>query len=123
MIGVSEGNSAADLERIFPGDSEMASRMRAFDWSKGELGPPEKWPHNLRFAVSLCLTSRFPILLWWGPNLNILYNDDYIPFLGQTKHPHALAQPGQEVWSEIWDTIAPMLESVRATGQATWSDD
>jgi PAS domain S-box-containing protein len=112
-----------DRECLFPGDSEMAGRMRAFDWSTSDLGPPEGWPENLRTAVSLCLTSRFPILLWWGPGLDVLYNDAYIPFLGETKHPRALGRPGQEVWGEIWDTIGPMLEGVRATGRATWSDD
>ena len=27
------------------------------------------------------------------------------------------------MWSEIWDTIGPMLDSVMSTGQATWSED
>lgn len=45
------------LERLFPGDSEVARRMRAFDWSASELGPVENWPENLRVAVRLCLTS------------------------------------------------------------------
>ncbi|WP_165235406.1 ATP-binding protein [Aquisphaera insulae] len=112
-----------DRERLFPGDSEMAGRMRAFDWPQTDVGPPEGWPENLRIAVSLCLTSRFPILLWWGPGLDVLYNDAYIPFLGEAKHPRALGLPGQEVWGEIWDLIGPMLEGVRATGRATWSDD
>src|SRR5918992_5348578 len=111
------------LERFFPGDSEMACRMRAFDWTTTDLGSPERWPENLRTAVSLCLTSRFPILIWWGPNLSILYNDAYIPFLGETKHPRYLGGRGQEVWKEIWDPIGPMLESVFKTGQATWSND
>src|SRR4051794_26715848 len=122
-MDASDRGNPPELERIFPGDSEMASRMRAFDWSNSDLGSPESWPHNLRFAISICLTSRFPILLWWGPNLNVLYNDAYIPFLGETKHPRALARPGQQVWSDIWDPIGPMLEGVRSTGQAIWSGD
>lgn len=111
------------LERLFPGDSELAGRMRALDWSQTDLGPPEHWPENLRVAVSLCLTSRIPIVMYWGPNFTVLYNDPYISFLGETKHPRYLGQPGRECWSEIWETIGPMLESVRATGKATWSED
>lgn len=122
-MSVSNGGSTSELERIFPGDSEMAARMRAFDWAHSDLGPPATWPPNLCMAISLCLTSGFPTLLWWGPNLTVLYNDAYIPFLGETKHPHVVAQPGQVVWREIWDTIEPMLEGVRATGQATGSGD
>src|SRR4051812_10398793 len=119
----SDHRSASALERIFPGDSEMAARLRTFDWAHSDLGPPATWPENLRIALSLCLTSRFPILLWWGPQLTVLYNDAYIPFLGETKHPQALARPGQTVWPEIWDTIGPLLQSVRATGQVTGSAD
>jgi hypothetical protein len=101
----------------------MAGRMRAFDWSGTEFGRPEGWPENLRIAVSLCLTSRFATLLWWGPSFTVLYNDAYVPFLGETKHPRALGLPGREVWGEVWDSIGPMLEGVRATGRATESDD
>ena len=117
------GDTELLLRAIFPGESEMASRMRAFDWSTIDLGPPQEWPKNLRMAVSLCLTCRFPILIWWGLNLSVLYNDACIPFLGELKHPRYLGQPGRDCWEEIWDTIGPMLESVYATGEATWSDD
>src|SRR4051812_8355660 len=111
-----------ELGRLFPGESELARRMRTLDWSASDLGPPGRWPENLRTAVSLCLTSRFPILIWWGPDLNVLYNDAYIPFLGGAKHPSSLGRPGREGWAELWDTIAPMLEGVRRTGGATWAD-
>ena len=74
---------------LFPGESEMAHRMRIFDWSTTDLGPPQDWPENLRMAVRLCLTSRFPIVIWWGPNLSILYNDAYIPFLSDRRRVDA----------------------------------
>lgn len=111
------------LTEIFPGESELAGRMRALDWSKTDLGPPAQWPQNLRIAVSLCLTSRLPVVVYWGPNHTVLYNDAYISFLGPSKHPRSLGRPGQECWNEIWDTIGPMLEGVRYSGRATWSND
>ncbi|MEV6611785.1 GAF domain-containing protein, partial [Kutzneria sp. NPDC051319] len=95
--------------------------MRAFDWSTSALGSPDEWPEALRTAVRICLTSRFPMILWWGPELRFLYNDAYLPLLG-SKHP-ALGKPGREVWTEIWHIIGPMLEGVLTTGEATWSDD
>ena len=61
------------------------------------------------------------MVVWWGDDLRFLYNDAYLPFLGE-KHP-ALAQPGAEVWTEIWETIGPMLTSVLNSAQATWSED
>lgn len=111
------------LQRIFPGNSELARRMRALDWSTTELGPPERWPERLRSAVSICLLSRFPIVVWWGPNMSMLYNDPYSSFLGRSKHPAFLARSFKDAWTEIWPTIGPMLDGVRATREATWSED
>src|SRR6478735_6685730 len=104
-------------------DGELASLVAAADWSAGPLGDPQTWPQSLRTSVGICLSSRFPILLWWGPELVMIYNDGYRPMLGESKHPRALGAPGREVWTEIWDVIGPMLEQVMAGGGATWSAD
>ena len=109
-------------ERVFPGNSEMARRMRSFDWSATPLGPFERWPQPLLTSVGICLDCAFPIILWWGPELAILYNDEYRTFLG-TKDPWALGERGAKVWSEIWAVIAPMLSHVVETGEATRSRD
>lgn len=101
----------------------MSRRMRAHDWTRTTLGAPESWPQHLRTALSLCLTSRIPIVMYWGEDFNVLYNDAYISFLGTDKHPRFLGAPGCECWSEIWPTIGPMLRGVVATGEATWSQD
>jgi PAS domain S-box-containing protein len=106
----------------FPGSSAMADLMRRKDWTATALGDPDDWPETLRTAVGICLESRFPIVLWWGPRLALLYNDAYLPMLG-VKHPASLGQAGEAAWSEIWPTIGPMLDGVMSRGQATWSDD
>jgi PAS domain S-box-containing protein len=111
------------LDAIFPGSSEMARRMRELDWSQTALGPVDRWPHALRTSVSTCLNCAFPIVLWWGPDLTILYNDEYSQALGPEKHPAALGQPGSTVWAEIWDVIEPMLMQVYTRGEATRSRD
>ena len=103
--------------------SEMAALIAATDWSASPLGDPQTWPPSLRTAVGICLSSRFPILLWWGPDLAMVYNDAYRPMLGRSKHPRALGAPGREVWTEIWDVIGPMLEQVMRGDGATWSTD
>jgi hypothetical protein len=110
----------ADLEASawLAGGGEMGARMRAKDWSATPLGSAERWPQSVKTAVSICLNSRFPIVLWLGPELRIVYNDTYIPFLGDTKHPATLGAPGREAWGEIWETVGPMHEEV-AAGRAT----
>ena len=67
--------------------------------------------------------TRFPIVLWWGPNYTLLYNDAYIALMGPGKHPHWLGRAGRDCWSEIWDTIGPMLDGVMHGAVATWSED
>ncbi|HET9409938.1 MAG TPA: response regulator [Candidatus Sulfotelmatobacter sp.] len=118
------GNQNNELDRIFPGESQMARLMRSHDWSRSEVGVPEKWPETLRTAVHICLASRHPIVLWWGRStFTQFYNDAYISFLGAAKHPAFLGRSGQECWSEIWSTMGPMWEKVFLTGEATWAED
>ncbi|MGA2827219.1 MAG: SpoIIE family protein phosphatase [Streptosporangiaceae bacterium] len=118
---MSSPERAKPADVLFPGDGEMARRMRAYPWRQSALGDPAGWPASLRTACRICLTSRFPMIVWWGEQLRFFYNDAYLPLLG-TKHP-ALAKPGEAVWTEIWDIIGPMLTSVMASGEATWSED
>ena len=118
---MSKGESPDAAELTFPGDGEMARRMRAYPWASSPLGEPRDWPASLRTACRICLTSRFPMIVWWGERLYMFYNDAYLPLLGD-KHP-GLMRPGEQVWTEIWPTIGPMLDSVLHTGQATWSED
>ena len=102
----------------------MGARMRAFDWSTSPVGPAADWPQSLKTAVSICIGSRYPIVIWWGnPEYTMFYNDGYIPILGVTKHPGWLGRSGKECWKEIWSTVGPMLEGVFETGVATWSED
>jgi hypothetical protein len=104
------------------GEASAAALVMATDWSRTSLGHLDEWQPALRTATSICLESRFPILLWWGPDLVMLYNDAYRPILGD-KHPDAMGAPGRECWPEIWHVIGPMLEGVLRDGQATWSED
>ena len=115
--------SAAELS-FLSGGGEMGERMRAFDWSTSPVGSPAEWPDSLKTAVSICIGSRYPIVLWWGhPEYTMFYNDGYIPVLGVTKHPGWLGRSGRECWSEIWSTVGPMLDGVFETAVATWSED
>ncbi len=109
-------------QSFLAGGGEMGALMRANDWAATPLGPVSTWPQSLRSAVSVCLGSRFPIVIYWGADYVVLYNDAYAEILGK-KHAWALGRRCKEVWSEIWDVIAPMLDGVTATGEATWSDD
>src|SRR3989475_9879981 len=116
--GASRGPAADPLF-----DGETGALMRAIDWSATPLGPVERWPLSLRSALSVCLDSPLPMMIWWGPELVTLYNDAYRPMLGSRKHPQALGRPGRECWLDIWNVIGPMLEGALCRGEGTLSHD
>ena len=104
------------IESVFVGDSDTAVRMRAFDWSKTDLGPVENWSHSLRASVRVVLNSGLPMLISWGPDYTMLYNDAYGVVVG-TKHPGALGRSCREVLAEAWDFIGPRFDTVYQKGQ------
>ena len=81
----------------------------------------ERWPASLRIAVGICMNSRFPMFVWWGPQHINIYNDAYIPILGK-RHPQALGVPAQQTWHEIWPVVGPQADAVMLRGEATWNE-
>jgi signal transduction histidine kinase/DNA-binding response OmpR family regulator len=107
------------------GGGEMGARMRALDWTRTPVGPPETWPQSLRSPLSMLLPSKAQIILFWGPQYVSFYNDAYIPVFGG-KHPKMLGQPGSVAWSEIWDdgvALRRLLDGVVRTGEAFTAND
>jgi PAS domain S-box-containing protein len=105
------------------GGGEMGARMRAMDWSATPLGQPDKWPQSLRSTLSMLLPSKAQIILFWGDEFFVFYNDAYRPVFG-AKHPQALGLPGRHAWSEIWDSqLHALLAGVVKTGEAFWARD
>jgi len=107
----------------FARDGELGRVMAERDWSTTSVGPPEQWPSGLRSVVRILLGSRFSMWMGWGPDLAFFYNDAYRRDTLRAKHPWALGRPAREVWAEIWDDVAPRIESVLTTGEATWDED
>ncbi len=106
------------------GGGEMGRLIRNYDWSSTPVGSPEHWPQSLRTVIAMILASRFPMFLWWGEDLIQFYNDAYLPSFGREgKHPRALGQKAKDCWPEIWDIIYPLIQQVKLTGEATWSED
>jgi PAS fold len=92
------------------------------DWSATPLGPIERWSPALRNATDLALHTQFPVMLMWGPELVMVYNEAYVELIAD-KHPSALGSPAREVFPEAWDTIGPLAQAVLAGEGATWVED
>ncbi|WLE62703.1 response regulator [Burkholderia plantarii] len=114
-----EGTGAPDFLR---GGGALGRSMRVHAWEATSLGVPDTWPQSLRSAVGICLGANFPIAIYWGPELVLLYNDAWSPIPG-AKHPWALGRPGVEVWPEIWTEIGPLFRQVLDTGVGVWQHD
>jgi hypothetical protein len=113
----------AEWFAIATAGSHTGAAARDTDWEATALGPPAAWPSALRMAVELCLGTRFPVLVTWGSDLVMIYNDGYREMLGSEKHPLAMGTPVRDVWPEIWDTIGPLFDHVMHTGEPTWVVD
>jgi PAS domain S-box-containing protein len=110
--------------RFLAGGGEMGALIRGKDWSSTVIGDPETWPQSLKISLGIILNSKFPMFLWWGPQLICFYNDAYRPSLGQNgKHSSILGLPARSAWPEIWDIIKPLIDQVLAGGEATWSEN
>lgn len=102
------------------GGGEMAERVRHHDWASTPLGPLDQWPDVLKTTVALCLASSFPQAIVWGPSLITLYNDGFIPILGDK--PDALGRPFSQIWQEAWSEISPIADAAFA-GDATFIEN
>ncbi|WP_437314432.1 PAS domain-containing protein [Sorangium sp. So ce385] len=89
------------IDDVFPGASELSVLCRAKDWGATPLGPVERWPQSLKTTVSIVLSSSFPMIVLWGPELVQIYNDAYRLLMG-AKHPAGLGQANRECWPEVW---------------------
>jgi PAS domain S-box-containing protein len=110
--------------KFMEGGGEMGALIREHDWSQTSLGSPDKWPVSLRTTLGIVLNSRFPMFMYWGPDLVCFYNDAYRPSLGiNGKHPTLLGQPAKVFWAEIWHILEPLIDQVLSGGGATWHED
>jgi signal transduction histidine kinase len=103
--------------------SEMAVRIREFDWSSTSIGPRDGWPVTWRNASELVVDSGFPAALALGPELIYLYNDAFISVGGPDRHPSALGRPVKVVWKEIWPYLESKFRETLSTGRPTVETD
>lgn len=103
--------------------SAMGMATLAFPWESTPLGAIETWGESLRQTARMCFSTKFPVLIAWGPELTMIYNDAYREMLGTHKRLDALGAPLAKVWSEVWDTIGPIIDDVMTTRLPMWATD
>ncbi len=100
---------------------EMASLIEKHDWS-GTLGPIATWPQSLKTIVGLMIHSPVPLVLLWGPDGIMIYNDGYAVFAGN-RHPGLLGSKVLEGWPEAADLNAHVMAVCMAGGTLSYKDE
>jgi len=96
--------------------------IAATDWEQHPLGPMDTWPGQLCASLALILPAGFPMLLYWGPQHYIFYNDAYRYGLGKNGQD-CLGCPALETWPEVKDTLQPILDGILNGGPAVGGED
>ncbi|MBD0702380.1 PAS domain-containing sensor histidine kinase [Pseudomonas sp. PSB1] len=98
---------------------EMAGRIRSFDWSQTELGAIEHWSASLRSAVQVLLASPLPMVMLWGRQGFMIYNDAYAEFSGG-RHPYLLGCAVELGWPEVAEFNRHVLDVCLAGGTLSY---
>src|ERR1700754_5248283 len=85
-----------------PGGGETGRLVRTRDWAATPLGPLAGWSQSLRTATEIVLHSPLPIVMLWGPDGVMIYNDAYSAFAGG-RHPELFGSRVLEGWPEVAD--------------------
>ncbi len=115
-------NSASSSPFSFlSSNGPMASLIRQFDWAKTPLGTATGWPAPLKIIVATVLQANVPIVLLWGPEGVMIYNDAYAGFAGG-RHPSLLGSNVREGWPEVADFNDNVVKVVLAGGTLAYRD-
>ncbi|QIR84361.1 sensor histidine kinase [Paracoccus sp. AK26] len=83
-------------------DGPVARLVKDFPWGTTCLGRVETWPQSLKTATALLIHSPVPMVMLWGEQGVMIYNDAYSVFAGH-RHPALLGSNVREGWPEVAD--------------------
>jgi PAS domain-containing protein len=99
----------------------MGALMRAYDWPSTPLGPIEAWPQSLKTACGIVLRSPVALVMLWGEDGVMIYNDAYSVFAAQ-RHPSLLGSKVREGWPEVADFNDNVMKVGLSGGTLTYKD-
>ena len=112
--------SGLEPDERFPfGGGKNGALIGAIDWSNTSLGPISGWPESLKTTVGILLRSPVPIVLLWGPDGIMIYNDAYSIFAGG-RHPLLFGSKVREGWPEVADFNDNVMQVVLRGGTLSY---
>ena len=113
-------HECADLGFLIGGGG-MGRLIASSNWSATSVGPMASWPSCLKTTVSLILRSQVPMVLLWGADGVMIYNDAYSIFAG-SRHPHILGAKVRLGWPEVADFNEHVMKVGLAGGTLAFRD-
>lgn len=112
---VSSAQRAANVPAFLANGGELGARIAAFDWSSTSVGAIADWSQSLRSIVAFLVNSPVPLVMLWGEDGHLIYNDGYSVFAGE-RHPGLLGMKVLEAWPEVADFNANVMRVGLAGG-------
>jgi len=120
-LGRIEARNDEDEFEFLGNGGELGRLIRNLDWASTPLGPAGEWPGCLKTATSLLLQSPVPIVMLWGKEGVMIYNDAYSIFAGR-RHPQLLGSNVREGWAEVADFNDNVMKVGLAGGTLAYRD-
>lgn len=114
-------DTARSSHAFLAGSGKLGELIAAFDWSRTSLGPIDHWSATLTTSVALALRSPVPIVMLWGDEGIMIYNDAYSVFAG-ARHPKLLGSKVREGWPEVASFNDNIMKVVLAGGTLSYRD-
>lgn len=99
----------------------LARRIATHDWASTPIGPIADWPVSLRHTVGMMLPSPVPLVLLWGPEGVMIYNDAYSRFAGG-RDSRLLGSNVRDGWDEVADFNDNVMRVGLAGGTLSYRD-
>ncbi|QDX25386.1 PAS domain S-box protein [Sphingomonas suaedae] len=108
-------STSLEVPTFLADGGEMGRRIATFDWGATSVGPVATWSSSLRAIVAFLIHCPVPIVMLWGEDGILIYNDGYSVFAGD-RHPGLLGMKVLEAWPEVADFNANVMRVGLAGG-------
>src|ERR1700712_3109674 len=101
--------SELEIPSFLASGGETAALIAGFDWTATSLGPIADWSISLKTITGFVVHSPVPLVLLWGDEGTMIYNDAYAVFA------HGVEKLGMKV-REGWPEVAAFNDNVMKVG-------
>jgi PAS domain S-box-containing protein len=121
FAAASTGDGALNEHKFLAGGGELAERIAAHPWEATPIGPIAGWSAPLRHTVALMLRSDVPMVLLWGSDGVMIYNEAYSGFAGG-RDSRLLGSNVREGWDEVADFNDNVMKVCLAGGTLKFTE-